>query len=140
MSPRVRVKICGLTNREDAETAIALGADALGFNFFEGSKRHLVLDENFAWIAALPPFVTRVAVLVNAPLPEAARVLLHPAINMVQLHGDEDAGYCERLANLGRPFIKALRIRTAKATFPPQRKQGRIPAYHKRCQVTLALL
>ena len=113
MSSRVRVKICGLTNREVAEAAIALGADALGFNFFPDSKRHLVLDENAAWIGALPPFVTRVAVLVNAPLPEAARVALHPSINIVQLHGDEDAAYCKRLAALGRPFIKALRIRDA---------------------------
>ena len=113
MSGPVRVKICGLTNREDAETAIALGADALGFNLFPDSKRHLVLDENAAWIAALPPFVTRVAVLVNAPLPEAARVVLHPSINLVQLHGDEDAAYCKQLAALGRPFIKALRIRDA---------------------------
>ena len=111
MSGRVRVKICGLTNREDAETAIALGADALGFNFFAASKRHITLDENAAWIAALPPFVTRVAVLVNAPLSEAVRVALHPAIHLVQLHGDEDAAYCQQLAALGRPFIKALRLR-----------------------------
>ena len=113
MSGRVRVKICGITNREDAETASALGADALGFNLFPGSKRHLVLEENAAWIAALPPFITKVAVLVNVPLDEARRVALHPAIDLVQLHGDEDAGYCRQLAALGIPFIKALRIRDA---------------------------
>ena len=99
MSGRVRVKICGITNREDAETAIALGADALGFNLFPGSKRHIVLDENAAWIAALPPFVAKVAVLVNAPFDEARRVALHPAIDLVQLHGDEDADYCRQLAD-----------------------------------------
>ena len=113
MSGRVRVKICGFTRREDAETAIALGADALGFNLFPGSKRHILLDENAAWIAALPPFVTKVAVLVNATLEEARRVALHPAIDLVQLHGDEDAGYCRACASLRRPFIKALRIRDA---------------------------
>ncbi len=113
MSGRVRVKICGFTNREDAETAIALGADALGFNLFPGSKRHIVLDENAAWIAALPPFVAKVAVLVNAPFDEARRVALHPAIDLVQLHGDEDTDYCRQFAALGRPFIKALRIRDA---------------------------
>ena len=111
MNGRVRVKICGLTNREDAEAAITLGADALGFNFFPGSKRHLVLDENAAWIAALPPFITKVAVLVNATLEEARRVASHPAIDLVQLHGDEDAAYCAQLAKAGVPFIKALRIR-----------------------------
>lgn len=114
MSGRVRVKVCGFTNREDAECAIALGADALGFNLFAGSKRHIVLDENAAWIAALPPFVTKVAVLVNAPFEEARRVALHPAIDLVQLHGDEDAAYCRELAALGCAFIKALRIRDAR--------------------------
>lgn len=111
MNGRVRVKMCGFTNREDAEAAIALGADALGFNLFSGSKRHIVLDENAAWISALPPFVTKVAVLVNASLEEARRVALHPAIDLVQLHGDEDASYCRAFATLRRPFIKALRIR-----------------------------
>ena len=113
MSGRVRVKMCGLTNRKDAEAAIMLGADALGFNFFPGSKRHIDLDENAEWIAALPPFVTKVAVLVNAPFEEARRVALHPAIDLVQLHGDEDRDYCRMFAALGRPFIKALRIRDA---------------------------
>ena len=111
MSAPIRVKICGITNRADAVTAAMLGADALGFNLFPGSKRHLDLDEHAAWIAALPPFVTRVAVLVNAPLDEARRVAQNPAIDLVQLHGDEDADYCARLLEYGHPFIKALRIR-----------------------------
>ena len=109
---RVRVKICGVTNREDALAAIALGADALGFNLYAGSKRAIDLDREAAWIAALPPFVTRVAVLVNASLDEALRVAAHPAIHAVQFHGDEDADYCARFAaKCGRPFIKALRLR-----------------------------
>lgn len=113
MNARVRVKICGITNREDAESAVALGADALGFNLFPGSKRCVGLDENAAWIAALPPFVAKIAVLVNAPLDEARRVAGHPAIDLVQLHGDEDADYCAALARDGRPFIKALRVQDA---------------------------
>ena len=111
MNSRVRVKICGITNRDDALAAIAGGADALGFNLFPGSKRHLVLDEHAAWLRALPPFVARVAVLVNAPLDEARRVAAHPAIDFVQLHGDEDAAYCAEFARSGRAFIKALRVR-----------------------------
>jgi len=105
------VKICGITNPVDALAAIACGADALGFNLFPGSKRHIVLDEHATWLRALPPFVTRVAVLVNAPLDEARRIAAHPAIDIVQLHGDEDAAYGEALARDGRPFIKALRVR-----------------------------
>ncbi len=109
---RVRVKICGLTNREDVLAAIALGADALGFNLYPGSKRFIEIDREAAWIETLPPFVTRVAVLVNASFAEALRVAALPAIHLVQFHGDEDAGYCAAFAReSGRPFIKALRVR-----------------------------
>jgi phosphoribosylanthranilate isomerase len=109
----VRVKICGVTNEQDARAAIELGADALGFNLFPGSKRHLDLGREAAWIAALPPFVTKVAVLVNVSLAEARRVAEHPAIDLVQFHGDEDEAYCAEFAGGGRPFLKALRVRDA---------------------------
>ncbi len=112
---RVRVKICGLTNCEDTLSAVALGADALGFNLYPGSRRFIELEREAAWIAALPPFVTRVAVLVNVPLDEALRVAAHPAIDLVQFHGDEDEEYCARFAMSGHPFIKALRLRDAAA-------------------------
>jgi phosphoribosylanthranilate isomerase len=108
---RVRVKICGVTNETDARTAIELGADALGFNLFPGSKRCIDLEREAAWMATLPPLVTRVAVLVNVPLAEARRVAEHPAIDLVQFHGDEDEAYCAEFAQLGRPFLKALRVR-----------------------------
>jgi phosphoribosylanthranilate isomerase len=110
---RVRVKICGLTTEEDARAAIALGADALGFNLWPGSKRHLDLERAAPWIQSLPPLVTRVAVLVNVPLEEARRIAAHPAIDAVQFHGDEDESYCAQFAADGRPFLKALRIRDA---------------------------
>lgn len=109
MTARVRVKICGITNEADARAAIDAGADALGFNLWLGSKRHIVLDEHACWIAALPPFVTRVAVLVNAPFDQARCVAEHPAIDMVQFHGDESAEYLAEFARLARPFIVAVR-------------------------------
>ncbi len=108
---RVRIKICGLTNEEDARAATDLGADALGFNLWSGSKRYIDLDRAFSWIRGLPPLVTRVAVLVNMPLDEARRVADHPAIDVVQFHGDEDESYCAQFAACGRPFIKAVRVR-----------------------------
>ena len=110
---RVRVKICGVTNRADALTAIAVGADALGFNLFPGSKRFIKLDREAAWIRGLPPFVTRVAVLVNVPLDVACRLALRPEFDMMQFHGDEDAAYCAEFARHGRPFVKAVRLRDA---------------------------
>ena len=93
--------------------AIACGADALGFNLFAGSPRCIDLEENADWIVALPPFVVRVAVLVNVAFAEACRIAEHPAIDLVQFHGDEDAAFCAAFAKTGRPFIKALRARTA---------------------------
>jgi phosphoribosylanthranilate isomerase len=110
---RVRVKICGITNREDAEAAIALGADALGFNLFAGSKRYISFPDEASWISELPPFVTRVGVLVNASIKEARAVAEHPAIDLVQFHGDEDSAYCAEFARFGHPFIKALQLRDA---------------------------
>jgi len=110
---RVRVKICGVTNEEDARAAINLGADALGFNLWPGSKRHIDLDRATSWIRALPLFVTRVAVVVNVPLDEARRIAAHPAIDLVQFHGDEDASYCAQFAAGGHSFIKAVRLRDA---------------------------
>jgi phosphoribosylanthranilate isomerase len=109
---RVRVKICGITNREDAEAAIAAGADALGFNLFRGSKRWISLEDEARWIGALPPFVAKVAVLVNASLDTARAVASHPAIDLIQFHGDEDAAYCAEFARIRKPFIKALRIQS----------------------------
>ena len=110
---RTRVKICGITTEADARMAIEAGADALGFNGWPGSKRFVDLRGAGEWISTLPPFVTRVALLVNASLSEALEITSLPWIDAVQLHGDEDADYCREVVRLGRPLIKALRIGTA---------------------------
>jgi phosphoribosylanthranilate isomerase len=107
-----RIKICGITNCEDAEAAIGTGADALGFNTWPGTPRHLDLDQAADWLSALPPFVTKVALLVNASLAEARRIAQLPFIDALQLHGDENPAYCAALRDCGRPFIKALRLQT----------------------------
>ena len=62
----IRIKICGITNREDAEAAVAAGADALGFILFSGSKRFIPVEQAIRIVEGLPPFVTTVAVTVNA--------------------------------------------------------------------------
>lgn len=108
-SPNVRVKICGITNPEDAEAAIDAGADALGFNGFSGSKRYLDLRAASEWIAQLPPLVMRVAVLVNPTREEAMAVLELPGIDLVQFHGDETPMFCRGFARHG--FIKAMAAR-----------------------------
>src|SRR5580658_3166152 len=62
----MRVKICGITNREDAEAAIAAGADALGFILYEQSKRFIPIERAIEIVEILPPFIQTVAVTVNA--------------------------------------------------------------------------
>ena len=108
---RVRVKICGVTHPDDAETATALGADALGLNFYPGSPRCLDPARDAAWLRALAGCVRRVAVVVNAPRAEIDRLLGDDLADAVQLHGDEDADFCRALAAGGVPFAKALRVR-----------------------------
>lgn len=86
-----RVKICGITNLEDAQAAVAAGADALGFVFAEEAKkrgRYIAPDDAFEIIGQLPPFVTTVAVCVNARLDELARYLAY--VDLVQFHGEEE--------------------------------------------------
>ncbi|MBP1596481.1 MAG: trpF [Acidobacteria bacterium] len=106
---RVRVKICGITSYNDAVLALDLGADALGFNFFPGSPRCLDAAAAREITRRLPPLVTTVGVFVNVPDPdEAAQQARAAGVQVLQLHGDESAEYCRRLADF--PVIKALRI------------------------------
>src|ERR1043166_8611932 len=95
----LRVKICGLTTPQDAAAAIEFGADALGFNFFPGSKRYV--GENLDWIQDLPRTVGRIPILVNPSWDEAKRVAAIPGITGLQLHGDERREFCERLKDEG---------------------------------------
>jgi phosphoribosylanthranilate isomerase len=108
---RVAVKICGITNLEDALAAIDAGADLLGFNTWQGTKRFLDLERNVEWLGALPSSVVRVALLVNATLEEAERVAGFAFVDALQLHGDEDDAYCLHVAALGKPVVKAIRAR-----------------------------
>jgi phosphoribosylanthranilate isomerase len=88
MPYRLRVKICGVTNVEDAGTAALLGADALGFNFWEGSKRHVTPEAAGAILRELPPFVEPVALYVNQPLKAVFRALNSLGrIHTFQWHG-----------------------------------------------------
>jgi phosphoribosylanthranilate isomerase len=107
-SSRTRVKICGITNARDAGDAVALGVDALGFNLYPGSKRFIDLRKESGWIRELPPFVTKVAVMVNPTIDEAGAVFDLPYIDMVQFHGHEDEKFCAHFARAGLPFIKAI--------------------------------
>lgn len=104
---RTAVKVCGITREADAIAAVEAGVDFLGFNTWSGTKRFIDIEQNGAWIAELP--VPRIALLINASREFAARIAALPFIDALQLHGDEDAEECARIAALGKPIIKAVR-------------------------------
>ncbi len=105
---RTRVKICGITRLEDAMTAIDAGADALGFVFYPPSPRDISVAQAREIVAQLPPFVTTVALFVNADRGTIAEVVQQVKIDLLQFHGNECPDYC---AEHGRPWIKAIRMK-----------------------------
>jgi len=105
-----RVKICGVTRLEDALQAARLGADALGFNFWPGSKRFLTPAAARPMVERLPPFVTPVGVFVNQPEAEIRRAAEESGVRVLQLHGDEPPALCARLPF---PVVKAVRVSAA---------------------------
>lgn len=101
-----RVKICGITNLADAQLAVALGADALGF-VLAGGPRGLEAQQVAELCAELPPYVTRIGIFVNRELAELKALLQDCHLDRAQLHGDEDPSYVRALA--GRAY-KAFRV------------------------------
>jgi phosphoribosylanthranilate isomerase len=99
------VKICGVTREEDALAAVDAGVDALGFNFYDKSKRVVRLAEVAAWIGGLPEDVGRVAVVVQ-PDENLLRALRDSGLfHAVQFHGGENDGFCTRWG--GDFYVKA---------------------------------
>ena len=103
----VLVKICGVTRPEDAEAAVEAGADFIGLNFWPRSRRALTIDAAIAVAAAIPGDVKKVGVFVNAPAPTVHETATRVGLDLVQLHGDEDAAFARAL---GRPYIRAVRV------------------------------
>ena len=108
----VSVKICGITNLEDALLAADLGADALGFIFYPPSPRSVAPDAARAIIAQLPPFVTTVGVFVDEEAATVKELAVGVGLDWLQLHGRETPEYCR---SLDRRIIKAFRIQDEKS-------------------------
>jgi len=112
MTHRTRIKLCGLTRRDDVEAAVAAGADAIGLVFYPPSPRNVSAEQAAALLAALPPFVVSVGLFVNASADEVAQVLAIAPIAMLQFHGDESPAQCCAIAQaVNRPFVRALRVK-----------------------------
>jgi len=110
-SSKIGVKICGITQEAQAYAIIALGADALGINFWPGSKRFLPLDSAAAWLPPLRDQTTLVAVLVNAEKALLDTLLDRHLVHILQLHGDESPAEVAALQERGASVIKALQVR-----------------------------
>lgn len=108
----IRTKICGVTRLEDATAAARFGADAIGMVFVEGSVRHIPVDQAERLARSLPPFVSRVALFMNADPAQVNDVLDRVPIDIIQFHGTESAEFC---AQFGRPWIKALALGSSDA-------------------------
>jgi len=103
----MRVKICGTTNLKDALLSVELGADALGFIFYDKSKRFIQYYEAKAIIDQLPQSVLKVGVFVNSEIEEVNSAADRIDLSMVQLHGDETPLYVKQIE---KPVIKGFRI------------------------------
>jgi phosphoribosylanthranilate isomerase len=115
----VRIKICGITNREDAEAAVNFGADALGFIVYEKSKRYIRIDDAIRIVQTLPPFMQTVAVTVNA-VKEFTNLGWRKQLKnfgVAQLHGDESPQHVKAVSKY-LPVIKVFAADMAHAMTP----------------------
>jgi phosphoribosylanthranilate isomerase len=104
----VKVKICGITTREDALMAVEAGADALGFVFYPLSPRHISPEDAAGIIRDLPPFAQTVGLFVDQDISVVNETADMCGLDLIQLHGDESPEYCE---SVRRRVIKAFRVK-----------------------------
>ena len=104
---QVKVKVCGMTQWEDAEYAVEQGADAVGFIFYKKSPRSVTMKEAREIILKLPPFVDSVGVFVNESPDRVNKIADYCGLDLVQLHGEESPAFCRKIH---RRVIKAFRV------------------------------
>jgi phosphoribosylanthranilate isomerase len=105
-----RVKVCGLTNPDNAKEVAEAGADFTGFIFHPSSKRYVGMDPNPDLFRNIPGHVKKVGVFVNEVRSKVIDAVIRHRLNLVQLHGSESADYCHAIRTAGVPVIKAFGI------------------------------
>jgi phosphoribosylanthranilate isomerase len=121
----VRVKICGITNLEDARAAVDFGADALGFVFFKDSPRNISPKDAALIIGKLPSFVQTVGVVVDEGPANLERMIAESGVDVVQLHGHEAPENCRS----SRRVIKGIRIKSLDSLAPLEKYQDVVSAF-----------
>lgn len=120
----VKIKICGITNPEDASLAVEMGVDALGF-IFAPSPRQVSPESAQRIIDSLPPFVQKVGVFVDGDLRSIQDIKHFCGLDVIQLHGDESPDFCRQFMP---DTIKAFRLKNASSLIPIRRYQGKVRA------------
>ncbi len=103
----VHIKVCGITNLDDALAAIDYGVNALGFVFYPKSPRSISPEDAKNIISSLPPFITSVGVFVDMEKDELERTASYTGLDIIQLHGSEPPEFC----NYNKKVIKAIRVK-----------------------------
>ncbi len=121
----IRVKICGITNLDDALAAVDYGADALGFVFYKGSPRYISYRDSASIIKKLPPFTTTVGVFVDEKPSHVEKIIHQTCIDVVQFHGNEPPELC----NCSRSVIKAIRVKSLESLEPLDKYKDKVSAF-----------
>ncbi|MEW6419042.1 MAG: phosphoribosylanthranilate isomerase [Nitrospirota bacterium] len=122
---QVKVKICGITNIDDAVAAVDFGADALGFVFFEKSPRYISHADAAAIIKKLPSFTTTIGVFVDVKPDQVRKIIDLTHIDAVQLHGNEPPEMCD----ISRRVIKAIRVKSLESLDPLINYKDKVSAF-----------
>ncbi len=107
---RTRIKVCGITNLDDALSAVDAGADALGFVFYSQSPRFIDPESAKEIIRILPPLVTSVGVFVNEHIEKVQEIVKYCFLDLLQFHGEESPEYCGWFSSR---VLKAFRIQNS---------------------------
>ncbi len=120
----MHVKFCGFTQLSDIQTAAQLGADAVGLVFYPPSPRAVTIEQAQTLSAAVPAFVSVVALVVNMTKDELIKLANNVSFDIIQFHGDETPEQCQQLADMvNKRWIKALRINTEQDSLDSVRAQ-----------------
>jgi len=121
----VKVKICGITNIDDAKAAVDAGADVIGFIFFKESPRYISPVKAKAIISAIPPFIVKIGVFVDETPEYIQRTVSETGVNLIQLHGNETPEICRSLCNV----IKAFRVKSLDSLDPFNKYKDTVSAF-----------
>lgn len=121
----VKVKICGITNLDDAIAAVEFGADALGFVFYKKSPRYISIENAVSIIKNLPTFVATIGVFANEDSENIERIATASCLDVIQLHGDEPPEMCK----CSRRVIKAIRVKSLESLEPLYRYKDVVSAF-----------